>query len=106
MLKPEDRHEGDNIVTPVNDWVGNNAERWCNAEYDALWEELAQTADPTERSRIVIALNDMLYDEMVGLPIVNRIGVYAVASTLEGYVGNPWDGQYWNAKDYRRVSGD
>jgi peptide/nickel transport system substrate-binding protein len=99
-------HEGDNIVTPVNDWVGNNAERWCNAEYDALWEELAQTADPTERSRIVIALNDMLYDEMVGLPIVNRIGVYAVALNLEGYEGNPWDGQYWNAKDYRRVSGD
>lgn len=99
-------HEGDNIVTPVNNWVGNNAERWCNAKYDALWEQLAQTADPAERSRIVIALNDMLYDEMVGIPIVNRIGVYARAATLDGFVGNPWDGQYWNAKDYKRVSQD
>jgi peptide/nickel transport system substrate-binding protein len=97
---------GDNIVTPVNNWVGNNAERWCNAEYDALWEQLAQTADPAERSRTVIALNDMLYDEVVGIPIVNRTGVYARSTSLDGFVGNPWDGQYWNAKDYKRVLGD
>jgi peptide/nickel transport system substrate-binding protein len=97
---------GDNIVTPVNNWVGNNAERWCNAEYDALWEKLAQTADPSERSATVIALNNMLYDDMVGIPIVNRIGVYAQAVSMEGFVGNPWDGQYWNAKDWARGSND
>jgi peptide/nickel transport system substrate-binding protein len=97
-------HEGANIVSPVTNWVGNNAERWCNAEYDALWEVLAQTADPTERAKTVIALNDMLYDNAVGAPIVNRVGVYAVANTLGGYVPTPWDGQYWNTKDYFRIS--
>jgi peptide/nickel transport system substrate-binding protein len=86
--------------------VGNNAERWCNAEYDALWEKLSQTADPSERSATVIALNNMLYDDMVGIPIVNRIGVYAQAVSMEGFVGNPWDGQYWNAKDWARGSND
>ncbi len=56
---------GENIAQSENNYLGENVECWCSEEYDALWAELAETAEPEARQEVAIALNDMLHNEYV-----------------------------------------
>lgn len=94
--------EGANIASSTNNWLGNNTERWCSSEFDDLWEELASTSDPEARLEISIALNDLLHNDYVNLPLVFRGSVSAFSNTLGGIDMNGWDGELWNAKDWTR----
>jgi peptide/nickel transport system substrate-binding protein len=93
---------GQDISGPANNWLGNNVERWCSEEYDALFDELTKTGDPAERARIAIALNDMLHNNYVQLPLVFRGDVSAHSNSLKGVRMNSWDGQLWNIEDWYR----
>ena len=88
---------------PENQWQGNNMPRFCNDDYDALRAELAITGDINERARIAKAMNDMLMQEYVMLPLVHRGRNAAHANTLGGVVMNVWDSEIWNAADWYRV---
>ncbi len=93
---------GENISQSDNNYLGNNTERWCGEEYDALWTELSTTADPAKRIELAIALNDMLHDNFVNLPLVFRGSVSAHSNTLENFQINGWDSETWNIEDWTR----
>ena len=65
--------------------------RYCDAGYDALVEEMRQTGDINERARLAKAMNDMLMQNYIILPLVDRGRVSAHAKTLGGVVLNTWD---------------
>ncbi|MBD3677376.1 MAG: peptide ABC transporter substrate-binding protein [Rhodobacteraceae bacterium] len=88
---------------PETQWQGNNMPRFCSEEYDALVAEMAQTGDINERARLVKAMNDMLMQEYVIIPLVDRGRVSAHSNTLGGVVLNTWDSELWNAADWHRV---
>jgi len=94
---------GENISQSENNYLGNNTERWCSEEYDALWAEMAATSDPEERAQLAIALNDMLHNEYVNLPLVFRGSVSAFSNTLENTAINAWDSEMWNIEDWVRT---
>lgn len=94
----------DEIAQKSNTWSGNNIERWCNPAYDALYEQSRTEMDPEERRQLFIQMNDMVIDEVVLIPLVDRAGVHGVSNTLEGVDLTPWDSELWNIKDWRRVS--
>jgi peptide/nickel transport system substrate-binding protein len=95
---------GANIANRANNWLADNNERWCNEEYDALWQEFSTTADPDERAALVMQLNDMLVQNYVILPLVFRASPSAWVNTLGG-VGalNGWDSEEWNIEDWYRI---
>jgi len=89
--------------SPENGWTGANTMRWCDEEYDALFEEYQQTAAFDDRAAAVIALNDMLVQDYAQLPLVFRAGAQsAYSNTLEGVEINGWDSELWNLKDWTR----
>lgn len=94
----------DQVVTSEN-FGGSNISRYCNPEYDALFEQLPQTADFDERKEIVIQLNDMLVppNGTAMVPLTWRASVSAFANTIQG-VGdlNGWDSEYWNIEEWTR----
>ncbi|MBQ2260421.1 MAG: peptide ABC transporter substrate-binding protein [Loktanella sp.] len=95
----------DKAPRPATQWQGENINRFCDPEYDALVAELQQTADIAERSRIARALNDMLTkDTMTIVPLVDRGRVSAHANSLGGVVLNTWDSELWNVADWYRIS--
>ena len=94
----------DEIVQKSNNWSGNNIERWCNPAYDALYEQSRTEMDPEKRRQLFVQMNDMIIEEMVLIPLVDRAGVHGVSNTLEGVDLTPWDSELWNIKDWRRVS--
>ena len=90
------------IPSPENAWLGSNMPRYCNPEYDKLVAEMAGTADINERARLAKAMNDMLMQDYVIIPLVHRGNVAAAANSLEGVKLNVWDSDLWNIADWSR----
>jgi peptide/nickel transport system substrate-binding protein len=92
------------ISGPDNQWLGNNIPRWCNEEYEALLDQLAQTGVLEERAELTKQMNDMLMQDYVMIPLVHRGSPSAHANSLLGVRMNPWDSELWNIADWTRAS--
>ena len=90
------------IQTRDNTWAAGNNSRACNAEYDALFAQLAQTPIGPERDALVRALNDIIVQNYYEIPLVVRGSVSAHLSTLQGVRINGWDSELWNIAEWRR----
>lgn len=90
---------------PETQWQGNNMPRFCSEEYDALVAEMAETGELEKRAELAKAMNDMLMQEYVIIPLVDRGRVSAHSNTLGGVVLNTWDSELWNAADWHRTDG-
>jgi peptide/nickel transport system substrate-binding protein len=92
-----------NAPSPDTQWQGENISRFCSEEYDALYDELTQTADVDERARISRELNDIMVEEGGMIPLVHRGRLSAHANSLGGVNLNVWDSEIWNAADWYRT---
>lgn len=93
-----------NEPKPSSQWQGENINRFCSEEYDALLDELARTGELDKRGEIGKKLNDMLTkDSMTIVPLVDRGRVSAASTTLGGVVLNVWDSELWNVADWYRI---
>lgn len=93
-----------NEPKPSSQWQGENINRFCNEDYDALIDELAQTGDIEERGEIAIELNNMLTkDSHTVVGLVHRGRVSGQSNTLGGHVLNVWDSELWDAADWYRI---
>ncbi|PZO33874.1 MAG: peptide ABC transporter substrate-binding protein, partial [Shackletoniella antarctica] len=92
----------DEITQKANNWSKSNYARYCNPEYDALWEQSALELDPEVRQDLFIQMNDLLINEAAVMPIVHRADVSGVSNRLTGISLTPWDLSTWNIADWRR----
>ena len=90
------------IQSPANNWGGSNVERWCNPEYDALYETL-KSAVGDERAQIAIQLNDILVQNYVAIPLVFRASVSAHANSLMGPAISGFESEEWNIEEWHRA---
>ncbi|MEM8850643.1 MAG: peptide ABC transporter substrate-binding protein, partial [Pseudomonadota bacterium] len=95
----------DKAPSPATQWQGENISRFCMEEYDALWNELAQTAEFEERTRIAKELNDMYVQNGGMIPLVHRGRLSAHANSLGGVELNVWDSELWNIAEWYRIDG-
>jgi peptide/nickel transport system substrate-binding protein len=91
------------ISRAENQWLGNNIPRWCNRDYEALVEQMSQTADLEERAALTKQMNDMLMQEYVMIPLIHRGSPSAHANSLRGVKMNAWDSELWNIADWTRA---
>jgi len=85
-----------------NTWGGNNMPRWCNPEYDKLSAQMAKTAAMSERIKLAKAMNDMLMQDYVMIPLIYRGSVSGASNTLKNVWMNGWDAETWNIADWER----
>lgn len=90
------------IPEKSNNWSGNNYARYCNTEYDKLWQRSRQELNSKTRQQLFIKMNDMLVNSAVGIPLVHRADVAAISNKLIGFDLTPWDRNTWNIKDWKR----
>ncbi|WP_299557962.1 peptide ABC transporter substrate-binding protein [uncultured Sulfitobacter sp.] len=94
-----------NEPKPSSQWQGENINRFCNEEYDALLDELARTGELDKRGEIAKQLNNLITkDTMTIVPLVDRGRVSAASNTLGGVVLNVWDSELWNVADWYRIT--
>ena len=91
------------ISGPDNNWLGNNIPRWCNMDYEALVEQMAQTAAIEDRASLAMQMNDLLISSGIIIPLVHRGDVSAIANSLGGVRMNAWDSELWNIADWTRM---
>ncbi len=93
----------DNIPQKSNNWSGDNYSRYCNREYDQLWQASTVELNPDKRRDLFLQMNDLLVNEAVVIPLIDRADVVGVANNLQGVVLTPWDMNTWNIMDWRKT---
>lgn len=99
--------DGQNIAQKANRWNGLNKSRYNNPEYDALYEAVQVETDPERAAEMFIQMNDILIDEVVIIPLVQRPAEkYAIANTLRdaNVAGGSFEPLYWNIANWNRMS--
>jgi peptide/nickel transport system substrate-binding protein len=95
-----------NEPRPETQWQGENINRFCDPEYDALVDQMATTGELEARGALAKQLNDKLTkDTYTIVPLVDRGRVSAHSNTLGGVQLNTWDSELWNAADWFRIDG-
>lgn len=93
----------ENIPSPNTQWQGNNIQRFCSEDYDALAVAFRTAGTLEERGRIAKEMNDMLVQSYSIVPLVHRGIASGKAKNLAGVRMNSWDSQIWNIMDWYRA---
>jgi len=89
------------IASKDNKWQGTNPTRWRNDEYDKTFLAAQSELDPVKRAVLFIKMNDMVVEDGVVIPVVNRRWVAAMSNKLKATLSG-WDNDFWNLKDWYR----
>ena len=89
------------IAAKENKWQHGNATRWHNEAYDNLFHAAEGELDPVRRAALFIAMNDMVVEAGVVIPVVCRPQVSAISKKLRATLSG-WDITFWNLKDWYR----
>ncbi|EDX87204.1 Bacterial extracellular solute-binding protein, family 5 [Synechococcus sp. PCC 7335] len=85
----------DQISQKENQWSKENSSRYCNPEYDALLDQLAQEIDPEKRAALFVEMNDLLIEDVALIPLVRRSDAYAITNSLTNLEFTPWAASTW-----------
>ncbi|MEA5451131.1 peptide ABC transporter substrate-binding protein [Leptolyngbya sp. CCNP1308] len=88
------------IASQANQWQEPNNARYCNPEYDRLWEEAKQELDPDRRAELFQQMNELLAQDVAVIPVVHRAMTNAVSDRLTNVEFTPWDASTWAIKDW------
>lgn len=92
----------DEAAQKVNNWSSANWSRYCNSKFDRLYLKSSVELNPEKRRHLIIAMNDMLIDDVAVIPMLERAIVFGISNTLKGINPTPWDTDFWNIKDWSR----
>jgi peptide/nickel transport system substrate-binding protein len=89
------------IAQKSNNWNQNNYHRYTNPAYDTIVDNMRKETDPAKINALGIQANDILVNDVVVIPLVNRFQVASAKSkTLQGTNLNPWDSEMWNIAEW------
>jgi peptide/nickel transport system substrate-binding protein len=94
-----------NVAQKANGWTGQNLSRYVNPEYDEMFEAVRTEVDPEASAALFIAMNDLLVDDQVVIPVVQRGDFLAISNRLsaENLGGGPFETDYWNIENWVTV---
>ena len=98
--------DGSNISQASNSWNGANNQRYNNPEYDALYDQVRLTVDVEQATQIIIQMNDILVNDVVMIPEVNRAAdKYAISNRLrnENVALSALKATFWNIANWNTV---
>ena len=89
-----------NIPQKENSWSGNNYERWQNADYDKAYTDAQTQLDTSKQAQLFIKMNDLVVNQIVEIPLVQRNNVQGVNKKLQNLNLSPWVSQLWNIENW------
>jgi peptide/nickel transport system substrate-binding protein len=92
----------DEITQQANNWSRTNYARYCNPDYDALWQASNTELETEARQVLFIQMNDLLIDDYAVIPVVHRADAVGVSNQLTGVNLTPWDLGTWNIAEWAR----
>jgi peptide/nickel transport system substrate-binding protein len=89
------------ITQKANNWQKSNYARYCNPEYDKLWQQATTELNPQKRAELFQKMDELLSTDVAILPIVDRANTQGVSNRLTGVEPSPWDANTWDIKNWR-----
>src|SRR5712691_1760181 len=89
------------IASKENKWQGRNITRWRSEEYDKLFRAAETELDPVKRAALFIKMNELVIQNVVVIPVVQRPRVSAVSNRLR-VEQSGWDSDFWNLQNWYR----
>src|SRR4051812_39140303 len=68
---------------------GQNNEKWCNNDYDALLKQGLETSDQAKRVEIYKKAQQLIHDEAPIVPLVHSVVYMPMSKKVAGYVIDP-----------------
>ncbi len=93
----------DNIAALDNNWQKPNNARYCNPDYDQLWEAVREERDSDQRNELFRQMDQKLASDVAVLPIVHRALSNGVSYRITGYNFTPWDASTWDIANWQLV---
>ena len=90
----------DQAAQKENDWSLPNWSRYCNPEFDALFNQAAAELDPDKRTELFVKMNELLIQDVVVIPLVNTTQPMGISVELKGYDLTLWDVEVWKIADW------
>ena len=89
------------IAQKSNTWQLGNYNRYSDATFDGLVDQLHKETDPAKRATLIKQANDNLILNVVIIPIVTRTQVTSgISSTVKGAVPTGWDSEMYSIQDW------
>jgi peptide/nickel transport system substrate-binding protein len=73
-----------------------------NEEYNELYTQALTELDTDRQAELFIAMNDLVVNEIVEIPLVHRASVVAYANDLQNVEPSGWDSNIWQLKEWTR----
>ncbi len=89
------------VASKENKWQGRNVTRWRNEEYDKIYRAAEAEMDPVKRAALFIKMNDLVIQNAVVIPVVQRPRVAAVSNRLRAEQSG-WDSDFWALHNWYR----
>lgn len=86
----------DEIASKANQWQRPNNGRYCNEEYDKVWQAADSELDEDKRAKLFQRLNTILAQDYVVIPLVRRAVTNALSNRITGVDPTPWDTSTWD----------
>ncbi len=90
----------DNIPQKSNAWSGYDIARWQNADYNKTYEAAQTELDPAKQAQLFIQMNDLVVNNVVHIPEVQRNGVSGANKKLQNLNLSPWTSNLWNLMNW------
>ncbi|MEL6469266.1 MAG: peptide ABC transporter substrate-binding protein [Cyanobacteria bacterium J06623_4] len=91
----------DEIASQKNNWQKPNNARYCNPEYDKVWEQASKELDPEKRALLFQRMNTILMQDVAVIPLVRRAVTNGISERITGVDPTPWDASTWDIGTWR-----
>lgn len=86
-----------------NNWSGIDTPRWQSKEYNALYDAVLKELDPAKNDALWIKMNDLVVEQAVSLPLIDRKSVSVRSGSLDvGHNMSAFDSETRNIGDWTR----
>lgn len=93
------------IPRPENNWEGQNTMGWCNERASEAILAANNTLDREERKRQYAIVQEEFTNDMVSLPLFNRVNTEAASTNLVNFKSNPTENYTSNAYEWELADG-
>ncbi len=96
---PQSFFEGfttEQIQEKANNWGKGNINRWSDAKYDQMYDQLKRELDPEKRKAMAKQLDDYIIADGIRIPIIVRNDVFGYRPDLTNIEYSPFSSELWN----------
>jgi peptide/nickel transport system substrate-binding protein len=96
------RDAGTDWAQKSNAWSAQNFLKWKDDQYNTLMDAAGTETDPDKAAADWKAMNDLVVNAYVDVPLVDRKATDAKGKSIQGPNPGPFDVFSWNAADWAR----